>query len=249
MPPVCADPFSPGRPFRAWLNELVSVVELRSAFDGGDVAGATRLLAADPQLTTALIDAPDIEPTSPLTYVGMARFYGYADHDRTGDLARALLEAGADKDDEAKNGSPLICAASHGDVDVVRVLLDAGADVDLTDSPPETALRLAAAFGYPEIVDMLVAAGATPGSIIEAAGAGDLSAWPMEDLTEFDRACALRAAAVNERLDVIDQMLAAGTPIDAEVDGEPAIHWAAERGRQRAVAHLSQRGAAPPAGR
>ena len=197
-------------------------------------------LREDPALVTALVSAPDIEPTSPLTYVGMARFYGYARHERTGELARVLLEAGADKDDE-NSGSPLICAASHGDADVVRTLLGAGANVELTDNPPETALRLAAAFGYPEVVDLLVAAGARPQSIIEAAGIGDLSAYDLNEVSEFDRACALRAASVNERLDVIDQLLAAGTPIEAEVDGHPAIHWAKERGRSRAVAHLEAR--------
>ena len=196
-----------------------------------------RALRHDPSLVTALVRAPDIQPTSPLTYVGMARFYGYAPHQRTGELAKVLLEAGADKDDE-KSGSPLICAASHGDADVVRTLLDAGADVELTDNPPETALRLAAAFGYPEVVDLLIAAGARPQSIIEAAGIGDLSAYDLSEVSEFDRACALRAASVNERLDVIDQLLAAGTPIDAEVDGRPALHWAKQRGRSKAVAHL-----------
>jgi hypothetical protein len=214
------------------------------AVDRGDVDDLRRVLQDDPSLVTALVEAPDIEPTSPLTYVGMARFYGYAPHDRTGDLARVLLEAGADKDDEAKNGSPLICAASHGDVDVVRVLLEGGADVDLTDSPPDTALRLAAAFGQPEVVDLLIAAGARPRSVIEAAGSGDLSGWDVAALSEFERACGLRAAAVNERLAVIDQLLDAGTPIDAEVDDHPAIFWADEQGRTAAVAHLRARGSA-----
>jgi ankyrin repeat protein len=217
-----------------------------TAIDEGDVGGLRRLLAEDPTLVTALVAGPDIEATSPLTYVGMARFYGYATHDRTGELARVLLEAGADKDDEAKNGSPLICAASHGDVDVVRVLLEAGADVDLTDNPPDTALRLAAAFGQPEVVDALITAGARPQSIIEAAGAGDLSGWDLAELSDFERACGLRAAAVNERLDVIDQLLAAGTPVDAEVDGHPASFWAEEQGRPDAVAHLRARGSAGP---
>jgi uncharacterized protein len=171
----------------------------------------------------------------------MARFYGYARHERTGELAAVLLEAGADKDDEGKNGAPLVCAASHGDADVVRTLLAAGADVELTDNPPETALRLAAAFGYPEVVDLLVAAGAKPQSIIEAAGIGDLSVYDLNDVSDFDRACALRAASVNERLEVIDQLLSAGTPIDAELGGRPAIYWAKERGRSRAVAHLEAR--------
>jgi hypothetical protein len=97
----------------------MSMIELRRAFDQGDVAAARGLLLADRSLTTTLIEVPDMEPTSPLTYVGMARCYGYADHNRTGDLARVLIDAGADKDDETKNGSPLICAASHGDADVV----------------------------------------------------------------------------------------------------------------------------------
>jgi uncharacterized protein len=218
---------------------------VRAAVDAGDVEALRRLLRDNPALVTALVATPEIEPTSPLTYVGMARFYGYASHDRTGALARTLMDAGADKDDETKNGSPLICAASHGDADVVRALLEAGADVELTDNPPDTALRLAAAFGFPEIVDMLVAAGAKPQSIIEAAGIGDLSAHDLGALSDRQRAAALRAAAVNERLDVIDQLLDAGTPIDAKVDGHPAIYWAKEQGRSRAVAHFTAKGAAP----
>jgi uncharacterized protein len=222
----------------------VAAETVREAVDSGDVAGLADLLRRDPSLTTALVEAPDIEPTSPLTYVGLARFYGYATHDRTGELAQVLLDAGADKDDEAENGSPLICAASHGDADVVRVLLAAGARVDLTDEGREPALQMAAAFGYPEIVDMLVEAGAEPQSVIEAAGVGDLSRhYNVEDLSDHQRACALRAAAVNERLDVIDQLLAAGTPIDAETDGHPAIRWASQQGRSQSVRHLEQRGA------
>jgi uncharacterized protein len=198
---------------------MLATTELRRAIDEGDATRAQKFLRDDRSLTTALIEAPDIEPTSPLTYIGMARFCGYADHDCTGELARVLIDAGADKDDETKNGSPLVCAASHGDTAVVRVLLDAGADLELSDpdAPSDTALRLAAAFGHPEIVDMLIAAGARINSIIEA--------------------------AVNERLAIIDQLLAAGTLIDADVGGFPAIHWAAEQGRQRAVAHLQANGA------
>ena len=175
----------------------------------------------------------------------MARFYGYAQHTRTGALARVLMDAGADKDDETKNGAPLYCAASHGDADVVRALLDAGAALELADpeSPSETALRAAAAFGFPEIVDLLVAHGAEPRSVIEAAGVGDLSAYDLAALSDLQRANALRAAAVNERLGTIDQLLEAGTPVDVKSDGQPAIYWAAEQHRENAVAHLAARGA------
>jgi uncharacterized protein len=218
--------------------------DVRAAIDAGDVDALRHLLQHDPALVTALVAAPDIEPTSPLTYVGMARFYGYARHARTGAMTHVLLEAGADKDDEGKNGAPLYCAASHGDADVVRVLLEAGADVGLTDSemPSETALRAAAAFGWPEIVDLLVAHGAEQGSVIEAAGIGDLSGYDLGELSDRQRANALRAAAVNERLETIDQLIAAGTPVDAKSDGHPAIHWAQRQGRQKAVVHLTARG-------
>ena len=162
--------------------------ELREAIDHGDVPRARELLRSEPALATALIAAPDIEPTSPLTYVGMVRFYGYADHERTGELAEVLMQAGADKDDETKNGSPLICAASHGDVAVVLALLDAGADVELidADAPSDTALRVAAAYGFPEIVDELIAAGAKVSSVIEAAGAGNLTGWSIAELSDLN---------------------------------------------------------------
>jgi ankyrin repeat protein len=125
------------------------------------------------------------------------------------------------------------------------VLLAAGASVDLTDpdDPSQTALRVAAAYGWPEIVDLLVAAGAEAQSIIEAAGSGDVSGWDLASVSDHQRACALRAAAVNERLEVIDDVLAAGTPIDVEVDGRPAMFWAKQQGRTKAAAHLAAKGA------
>ena len=79
----------------------------------------------------------------------MARFYGYAAHDRTGELAKVLIDAGADKDDETKNGSPLMAVLPRLPPRRRSSLLAAGADVEHPDDPPDTALRLAAAFGFP----------------------------------------------------------------------------------------------------
>jgi ankyrin repeat protein len=215
------------------------------AVDAGDVGALRHILHEDPTLTTALIAAPEIQPTSPLTYVGMARFYCYAQHGRTGELAQALMEAGADKDDETGNGAPLFCAASHGDIDVVRALLRAGAEVGLThaDAPSETALRAAVAYGWPQIVDLLIEHDAQPASVMEAAGAGDVSGYGLSGLTKQEQVAALSAAAVNERLEVIDQLLIAGAPIDELSDGHPAIWWARGQGRERAVSHLAAKGA------
>ena len=53
---------------------------VRAAIDAGDAEALAGLLGDKPGLVTALVAAPEIQPTSPLTYVGMARFYGYAQH-------------------------------------------------------------------------------------------------------------------------------------------------------------------------
>jgi hypothetical protein len=68
---------------------------VRVAVDTGNVDALRDLLRANPALVTALVSAPDIQATSPLTYVGMVRFYGYARHELTGTLARVLMDGGA----------------------------------------------------------------------------------------------------------------------------------------------------------
>jgi integrase len=62
-----------------------------------------------------------------------------------------------------------------------------------------------------------------------------------------DRLLALITAADHQRLYVINALLRAGTPIDAEDEtlGRQALRLAAERGRDQAVAHLLARGADP----
>jgi hypothetical protein len=57
-------------------------------------------------------------------------------------------------------------------------------------------------------------------------------------------------AADHERLGVIDELLAAGTPIDAtdEAFARQALGTAIENGRTASSEHLLRRGAAPPPG-
>jgi hypothetical protein len=63
------------------LPARVTSDAVRRSIDAGDVDALRSVLRENPALLTALVRAPDIEPTSPLTYVGMARFYGYARHE------------------------------------------------------------------------------------------------------------------------------------------------------------------------
>jgi uncharacterized protein len=76
-----------------------------------------------------------------------------------------LLKEGAD----ANTSFPIVgtralmVAASHGNRDTVRALLDAGADVNAKDFTGWTALHAAAFKGDPEIVNLLLEHGAIPG--------------------------------------------------------------------------------------
>src|SRR4051812_4763151 len=106
----------------------------------------------------------------------------------TGELARALIKAGAPVDGLPEDReTPLITAASYGDAEVARVLIEAGADLQATAAPDAggvpggTALLHAAVFGNTSVVDLLVGAGAQVPDLVLAAAAGDLSDWAVDD--------------------------------------------------------------------
>src|SRR5262249_13925287 len=82
--------------------------------------------------------------------------------------------------------------------------------------------------------------------LVYAAASGSLRGWPLDDIAEADRVAALRIAAEHGHLAVIDQLLAAGTPLDGlDRDGSTALHEAAYSGQADTVRHLLARGADP----
>lgn len=163
------------------------------------------------------------------------------------DVARVLIEAGADIEARASDRS--------GGV------------------PGGTALLHAAVFGMTAVVDLLVAAGAEVHSLEEAAAAGDLALWPpcapcapgapgaplepsppspsgapsLATVSTEARLRALIMAADHERLDVIDELIASGVPVDAadREFGRHPLRLAAANGRPASVRRLLERGANP----
>jgi ankyrin repeat protein len=133
------------------------------------------------------------------------------------------------------------------------VLIEAGASLEAVSSataggvPNATALEHAAVFGMTDVLDVLLAAGARVASLTQAAAAGNVTGWLTPDTSLTDRVLALAMAADHQRLDVIDVLVDAGTPIDAEdqVWGRQALRLAASDGRARSVRHLLARGADP----
>jgi ankyrin repeat protein len=82
------------------------------------------------------------------------------------DLARPLLDAGANVNQPAINGVTPLMAASHaGQADIVRVLLAKGAAVDAVDRIGKNAMTYAAGEGHTDIVRLLLAHGVDPNAI------------------------------------------------------------------------------------
>ena len=245
--------------FASWAK-LKLEVERRDILNSRDLARLARLLAGHPELAATQMEHwSDHKSADPVGYMAMLRF----DHHRlglprdlpgTGTITRALIDAGAPVNGRfGDKETPLITAASSGDAEVAKVLIEAGADIDAISAPDSggvpsgTAAGHAAVFGMTEVLDVLVAAGARIDSLEMAAAAGDITGWPLARFTRQSRIRALVFAADHQRLDVIDQLIEAGTPVD-EADaewGRLPLHTAAGNGRAASVRRLLAHGADP----
>lgn len=240
--------------FASWPR-LKNEVERRRLIETGDVEGLRRLLAAHPKLASEPMTTPIGDmPQHPLTYVGTGLLHSVWDHHRAGELTRVLLAAGAQVEPPTDGETWLITAASHGEPEMARVLIEAGADLEARGrAAPGSATALAHAvhYGIVEVVDLLIEAGAIVHDVVEAAGVGDLSGYSLASANPDDLLHALRASAVCERLEVIDQLLATGLDVNGtfttltEPEGATALHCAAWEGKDRSVAHLLAAGADP----
>jgi uncharacterized protein len=245
--------------FASWAR-LKLEVDRRDILNSRDLSRLARLLAEHPELATTKMEHwADRQHGEPLGYITMMRF----NHDRlelpcelpgSGAAAKALIDAGAPVDGHpGDKETPLITAASSGDAEVAQVLIEGGADIDAVSAPDSggvpsgTALAHAAVFGMTEVLDVLVAAGARISSLEMAAAAGDITGWPLARFTHQSRIRALVFAADHQRLDVIDQLIEAGTPVneaDAEWERLP-LHTAAGSGRAASVRRLLAHGSDP----
>lgn len=245
--------------FASWARLKAEVVR-REILDDRDLNRLSALLARDAGQAVAELEHWCDHPggAAPLSYVAMLPYDTarriWRPVPGTAAVARALLAAGAPVDGQPGDPeTPLITAASYGNADVARVLIENGAALEVRSAmdsggvPGGTALQHAAVFGMTEVVDVLVAAGARIPGLVLAAAVGDLTGWSVAEASAETRLLALIMAARHERILVIDDLVANGTPIDAvdPVWGGQPMRAAADHGRPGSVRALLAHGADP----
>ncbi len=156
---------SPKRRYMVVPNQYEAYITIRQAMrelaqlNEGHVFSYSR-----DELVQMLDEALSEAPPSSSESNGAASRVGLHQAVIEGDLGavREHIEAGSDLNEKEPSGgsSPLIVAATFGQTEVARVLIDAGADVDQQSNDGSTALLTAAFFCRTEIVEALLAAGA-----------------------------------------------------------------------------------------
>jgi ankyrin repeat protein len=138
------------------------------------------------------------------------------------DTPNALTE----RDDNQFRELPIHFAATTGNVEIARLLLDAGADIDAGDSDNSTALGVAAMRKHGEMVAFLIERGA--------------------DVNRRDRKadCPLSFAVYGRDEAIIQQLVVAGADLYfRNPGGETLLHISCARGVRGFVEHLVENGA------
>lgn len=146
------------------------------------------------------------------------------------DLVKQILEkdpgAIAQPDESRFEEPPLLVAAATGNVEIARILLDAGADIDIGDIDNSTALGVAALRGQGDMVAFLIERGA--------------------NVNHRDRKadCPLSFAVYGRDEAIIQQILDAGADLYfRSPNGETLLHIASQRNLAGFVRHLLENGA------
>ena len=122
--------------------------------------------------------------------------------------------------------TPLHTHAGEGRKEVVKILINAGANVNAKNDSGSTPLIAAAFDGDKEIVKLLIAKGANVN--------------PKTDLGNTP----LHSAALNGRKEIVELLIANGADVNANnVAGVTPLHWAAQEGQKEIAELLIAKGA------
>ena len=126
--------------------------------------------------------SPSSKPTQ-VTKPATGAFFEFIRNNDVASIKQQLAD-GVDPEslDQELQMSPLAMAAAVGSEEITRLLLDAGANVDLRNTDGTTPLATAVFFGHPEVVKLLLEEGADPAAQnLKGEKASDYVTQPMPD--------------------------------------------------------------------
>ncbi|XP_053348675.1 serine/threonine-protein phosphatase 6 regulatory ankyrin repeat subunit A-like isoform X1 [Clarias gariepinus] len=153
------------------------------------------------------------------------------------------LQTAINKQDKTGR-SPLLLAAELGHMEVVRLLLERNARVDVFDEEGKSALHLAAQQGHEDIADILLSykafvnaktkLGLTPLHLSAQTGSSHLVQLlikahkaPIDALT-LSKQTPLHLAAISGNLDICENLFSIDTITAKDIHGQTPLHLAAE---------------------
>ena len=140
------------------------------------------------------------------------------------DIARLLLDRGADVNQVHRNWTALIEAADEGSLEVARLLIEAGADLEVGGVNGRSAAVMAASEGHLDVLQLLQGEGADIGTIP-------------------GRLAPLHMAANEGKTSVVRYLLDQGVPVDLpDASGRTALNYAASEGHRDVVELLIDAG-------
>jgi len=192
-----------------------------------DVAFQHEFHQGQSQMTRYLVSQGAVlDPNSPMMR-GIGKL-DFAVSSGNVDMVRLLIELGAKANAQtAYPLSPLFNASYKGDSEIVGLLLDAGADVNAPGYEGMPSIAGAVARGHAEIVALLLDRSAEVDFVDERTGRN-----------------LLHLAVLSGNLDVVDQLVTRGAPLDEpDNDRRTPLYYSARYGHQRVYDRLLQRGA------
>lgn len=156
------------------------------------------------------------------------------------DEVRTHLANGADLNwrcpfrDHCPNSSPLVCAVCFKRVEVVKMLLDAGANVTRSEDETWPPLQQAVLYSSIEIIQILIDAGADLNERCNLSGC------------DFFRSTPLHYAAFYKMEHAAIILIKNGADVNARNEaGKTPLHYAASHGQTEIVRRLLEAGADP----